>query len=93
VSAAGICVAYARAAAKQLKVAAAVDRWDRRTDGQTDSVPLHRRLPLEAASINKAVFVINCCTGRRQRFAIVNKTPGVADCESLTVLHYFLALT
>ena len=29
---------------------------DRQTDGQTDTVPLHRRLPPEAASVNKTTM-------------------------------------
>jgi len=37
---------------EQLHVAAAIAQRDRRTDGRTDAVPLHRRSPLEAGSVN-----------------------------------------
>ena len=42
----------ARAAANQLHVAAAIDRPDRQTTGRTDTLPLHRRSPLETDSVN-----------------------------------------
>ena len=44
-------VARSRAAANQRHVAAAVDRGDRQTDGQTDTLSLHRRSSLEAGSV------------------------------------------
>ena len=39
------CKSGPRAAANQLRVAAAYDRRDRQTDGRTVTRPLHRRLP------------------------------------------------
>ena len=59
--AAGLCscrsISAARPATNQLHVAAAVDHRDRRTDGRTDTVPLHRRSPLEADRVNNSVIV------------------------------------
>ena len=42
-----------RAAENQLHVAAAVDRRDRRTDGQANNVPFHGRSPLEPGNAEK----------------------------------------
>jgi len=48
-----ICRAGARAAANQLHLTAAINRRDGQTGGQTDTVPLYRRLSLKAASVDK----------------------------------------
>jgi len=61
-----ISAARARAAANQLRVAAAIDRQDRRTD----TVPLRRRSPLEAARRqNHCRYLIN----------VINRVPAVWD--------------
>jgi len=45
--------ARTRAAENQLHIAAAVDRRDRLTDGRTNTVPFHRRSPLEPGNAEK----------------------------------------
>jgi len=64
-----------RAAAKQLHVAAAIDRRDRQTDGRTDG-RTHRRSALEASGANKSRVSVCIQTDNGAVVAVVAADAG-----------------